>query len=171
MSVLFGFGLRMASGSTGDSGGASSPAADTATTTTQSSLLPSGTPGTFPGSGETDGGSGGGAPATAAAEEGDWSPFFIKGGFSFFVGFCIGYALRAFFKISAVALGLVFLVVFGLEYAGLLQVDWDSAGELYDAAIAKLGTEFDSAKAFITGSLPSAGLAGLGLYAGFKRTR
>jgi uncharacterized membrane protein (Fun14 family) len=95
----------------------------------------------------------------------------VKGGFSFFVGFCIGYALRAFFKISAVALGVVFLAIFGLQQIGIVEVDWGTAGELYDAAIEKVSGELDSFRGFLTGSLPSAGLAAFGLYAGFRRTR
>ena len=51
---------------------------------------------------------GGESTQTSAADDSpsSWSPFFVKGGFGFFVGFCIGYALRTFFKVSAVAVGL-----------------------------------------------------------------
>jgi uncharacterized membrane protein (Fun14 family) len=168
-SVLFGFGLRVFAGpsvSPTSEEAAPTPRSTGVTAPQSGSLLPGGTPGTVP---ETTGG--GETTAAAPDEPGDWSPLFIKGGFSFFVGFCIGYALRAFFKISAVALGLVFLVIFGLEYTGLIEVDWQTASGWYDAALEKVSTEFESVKGFVTGSLPSAGLAVVGLYAGFKRTK
>lgn len=172
VSVLFGFALQAFGGSSDEAstplaGGQETPGGGSSMT---NSFAPTGTT-QGPGSGGTSGSNQTGvAAATGEGGAGDWSPFFVKGGFSFFVGFCIGYALRAFFKISAVALGLVFLVLFGLEYGGLVEIDWAAAGGLYDSAIAKLSDEFESFKGFITGSLPSAGLAGLGLYTGFKRT-
>jgi uncharacterized membrane protein (Fun14 family) len=177
--VLVGFALRAAADEAPGSG--TSVARDDAATTapgTRTSLVPGGTPGTFP---ETSPGAppedptrepGSDPDASAATDRpSDWSPFFIKGGFSFFVGFCIGYALRAFFKISAVALGLVFLVLFALQYFELIQVDWAAADTLFDAAVDKVAGELGSVKGFVTGSLPSAALAAGGLYAGFKRTR
>lgn len=155
LSVLFGFGLQAMA----DDAPPSSPPPGSALTDGGSTILPT----TFPRAEQEE--------PTATATASEYSPFFVKGGFSFFVGFCIGYALRAFFKISAVALGVVFLVIFGLQQLGVVDVDWDTAGELYDSALAKLSDEFQSFKGFITGSLPSAALAGLGLYTGFKRTR
>jgi len=106
-SVLFGLGLQVF-------GGEAAPGTGTA-----------GTPSAAGGAGFVPATSPGGAP-TGTAESGsasEWSPFFVKGGFSFFVGFCIGYALRAFFKISAVALGIVFLAIFGLQQIGIVEVD------------------------------------------------
>jgi len=113
--------------------------------------------------------SGSPAQSTESDAAGDWSPFFIKGGFGFFVGFCIGYALRAFFKISAVAMGVFLLALFGLSYAGVVDVDWATIESYFESFVARLREEGQGFKSFITGSLPSAGLASLGLVAGFRR--
>ncbi len=98
-----------------------------------------------------------------------WSPALIKGGLSFFVGFCIGFALRTFFKISAVVIGLVFLSIFALAYFEVLDMKWEVLESYYDRAVAMLGEELSQFRTFIVGSLPSAAMAGLGLFTGFKK--
>ena len=98
-----------------------------------------------------------------------WSPFFLKGSFSFFVAFCVGYATRVWLKAAALVLGTFFLGVFLLSYAGALDVDWTTLESWWDALTARVRSEAADFKTFVTGSLPAAGLAGLGLLAGFKR--
>lgn len=102
---------------------------------------------------------------------GNWSPALVKGGLSFLVGFCIGYALRTFLKISAVILGICLLIIFGLSYIGAVQVDWPFIESRFDQFVTGVKDDFGQFRTFITGSLPAAGLAGLGLFTGFKRTR
>ena len=108
-----------------------------------------------------------GKEAGSGAES--WSPVLMKGSMSFLVGFSVGYALRTFFKISAVVLGLVCLAIFGLSYAGLLQVDWTTIEGHFDRVVGKIQEQASGFKEFISGSLPSAGLAAAGLVTGFKR--
>jgi uncharacterized membrane protein (Fun14 family) len=106
----------------------------------------------------------------AASEAGsDWSPFFFKGGFGFFVGFCVGFALRAFFRVSAVALGFLFLLLLGLSYAGVLEVNWETLEQLYDRGVARMRDELQQVHSFVIGSIPSTAFSSLGLVAGFKR--
>jgi uncharacterized membrane protein (Fun14 family) len=116
------------------------------------------------------------APGTEGAEGKEvgsgaesWSPVLMKGSMSFLIGFSVGYALRTFFKISAVVLGLVCLAIFGLSYAGLLQVDWATLQAHFDRIAGKFQEQASGFKEFISGSLPSAGLATAGLVTGFKR--
>lgn len=97
-----------------------------------------------------------------------WSPFFLKGGFSFFVAFCVGYATRMWLKLSAIFLGTFFLGVFILSYFGALDVDWTTIEGWWNAAVARIEAEAVDFKTFITGSLPQAGAAGMGLIAGFR---
>lgn len=155
-------GLALSAGSKGGAPaerGAPPPAAGAGALTT--SLLPQG---------ETP--PGGGAPSESAEPAGDdWSPLFVKGGFGFFAGFCIGYALRAFFKVSAIVAGVVLLALFGLQQLGAVQIEWDVLSDLYERAATAVSGELESLHAAVTGSLPAAGLAGFGLFAGFKRTR
>jgi uncharacterized membrane protein (Fun14 family) len=107
--------------------------------------------------------------AEASSAASDWSPALMKGGMSFIVGFCVGYAFRTFFRISAVMMGLVFLAVFGLSYAGVVQVDWTAINTFFDRAVAAVKDQVGSFQTFVAGSLPSAGLAGAGLFTGFKK--
>jgi uncharacterized membrane protein (Fun14 family) len=114
-----------------------------------------------------------GAPGEGAGEKDsafqEWSPALMKGGLSFFLGFCIGYAVRTFFRISAVVIGLVALAIFGLSYAGVLNVDWQSIQHGFDKVVAVVKDQATGFQSFITGSLPAAGLAAMGLFTGFKR--
>ena len=90
-------------------------------------------------------------------------------GFSFFVGFSIAYALKTFVKISIIAIGMMLLALFGLQYAGVITVDWSAMEGHYDSIVAWLGTQTDTFRTFVTGYLPSSAMAGLGLVAGFKK--
>ncbi len=98
-----------------------------------------------------------------------WSPAIFRMGFGFFVGFSMAYALKAFAKITIVSAGVFFLLLFGLQYAGLVEVKWAAMADQYDTLQAWLKAQLGGFQAFVTGYLPSAGatLAGLGL--GFMR--
>jgi len=111
--------------------------------------------------------------ARAEAEEpsADWSRALMTGGLSFFVAFCVGYALRTFFKFSAVVLGAVLLGIFALSYLGVLHVDWQTLEGHFNRALAAVKEEASQFQTFLTGSLPSAGAAAAGLFTGFKRNR
>ncbi|MBK8978626.1 MAG: hypothetical protein IPM29_22240 [Planctomycetes bacterium] len=125
-----------------------------------SSLVPGGT-GT---------GAGGGTDPSAAAASGqDLSPVFLGLGFSFFVGFAIGYAFRAVLKLALIFVGLQFIVLYLLNHAGWVTIDTSAMATSWDTFVSRAGSDLESFKAFITGSLPKASLGTLGLYTGFKR--
>jgi len=109
-----------------------------------------------------------GAEAETSASNA-WSPFFLKGGFSFFMGFTVGYAARKFMKIALFVVGGLAIVLFLLSYAELIAIDWTTMEGYYDSIASQLSTELDHFQTFIAGSLPSAGLTGLGLFTGFKK--
>jgi len=98
-----------------------------------------------------------------------WSPVVFRMGFSFFVGFCIAYALRTFVKVSIIAIGMMLLVLFGLQYAGIVEVNWLVMEDRYDTLVAWLQSETSSFTGFVTGYLPSAALATFGLVVGFRK--
>jgi uncharacterized membrane protein (Fun14 family) len=104
-----------------------------------------------------------------AAPDDPWSPAIFRMGFSFFVGFAMAFALRSFAKVTLVSAGIFFLLLFGLQYAGLVEVKWTAMADRYDSIQAWLKAQMGGFQAFVTGYLPSAGagLAGLGL--GFIR--
>ncbi len=156
--VLIGAGLALASSS---GGGSSGDATVQSSGTGERHFLS----GEESATGETSTG--------AASDEGvtSYSPFFVKGGLSFFAGFAIGFALRAFFKISLLVIGLLLLAFFGLSYAGVdvIHIDWTKLDGYFDQLVAAVKEQAGGFKTFITGSLPSAALASLGLLTGFKR--
>jgi uncharacterized membrane protein (Fun14 family) len=90
-------------------------------------------------------------------------------GFAFFVCFAIGFAARKFVKVGLVIAGVVFALFFLGDYMEVLDVKWEVMNRYWDGFTSKLGTQFESVKAFITGSLPATGMGGLGLYAGFRQ--
>lgn len=115
-----------------------------------------------------------GVPATAEAET-PWSQAFFGYGFSFFVGFGIGYAVRAFLKLSLLFAGIFALLLFALSYftdtsgTPFIEVNWNVLDGAFNRFADKVKEQTGAFRSFITGSLPNAGLAGLGLFAGFKR--
>ncbi len=99
----------------------------------------------------------------------DWYPAMFRWGFSFFVGFCIAYALRTFLKLTVVVIGLLLAVLFGLQHAGIIQVDWSAMNSYYGPIGNWLAEQTSSFHRFVTGHLPSSGTAALGLVVGFKK--
>ncbi|MEM6674677.1 MAG: FUN14 domain-containing protein [Planctomycetota bacterium] len=119
-----------------------------------------------PGSGAGTGTEGSGT----VAEVPFWPPLLAKGGLSFFLAFCVGYALRAAMKVTMILVGLIVLATFGLQQAGVIEsIDWTRAEEFWDSLTANLGEHFQSLGNFVSGSLPTAASGAVGLVAGFRR--
>ena len=115
-------------------------------------------------------GAGGEAPGEAENRPIDlYSPAVFRLGFSFFAGFAMAYALRQFVKITVATLGVVLLGLFGLQYAGLIQIDWGLLEGKLDAAAAFLQDQTESFTAFVRGYLPSTASAATGAFLGFRR--
>lgn len=131
-----------------------------------------GLPGAQPES-EPEGGEDGGQPAAVDREPAPvadpWSPAIFRMGFGFFVGFAMAYALRSFVKVTIVSAGVFFLLLFGLQYAGLVEVKWAAMADRYDSLQEWLLAQVGGFRAFVTGYLPSAGAALAGLGLGFMR--
>ncbi|MCA9001830.1 MAG: hypothetical protein KDB61_07900 [Planctomycetes bacterium] len=109
---------------------------------------------------------------TEVVEEDSWasySPFFIKGGFSFLIAFCVGLAVRMFFKVTAIFVGVLALCLFALNKVGWVDVDWTTISDQWDRVSGTIAEQASGLKSFITGSLPAAGMGSLGLIAGFKK--
>ena len=102
-------------------------------------------------------------------EQALWPAALFRLGFGFFAGFCMGYALRTFFRISFVAIGLLLLMLFGLQYAGLIDVDWSAMESVFDNTVAWLRTNLAGFREFVTGQLPSTAAAIGGVFIGFKK--
>jgi len=94
-----------------------------------------------------------------------YSPTIFRLGFGFFLGFAVAFALRAAFKIVLLVVGTVFLLLIGLQMAGLISVNWDAMQGIYDTSTTWLGTQTQSLTAFLRGYIPSGGsaVAGFGI--------
>lgn len=97
-----------------------------------------------------------------------WSPALVKLGISFFVGLSIGFVVKTFLKVSLFFSGIIFLALFGLSYFNIVEVKWEILDTLYQSIVSSLGSQLSAFKSFISGSLPSAGSFGFGLFAAFK---
>ena len=126
------------------------------------------TPGSLVGSTEQPGSTQAEAATVDSGAKG-WSPFFLKGGFSFLVAFTVGYAARVWLKFAALVLGSFFLGVLALSYMEVLSVDWSTLETWWDSIADLVASEAQDLKTFLTGSLPQAGMAAVGLVTGFKQ--
>ncbi len=111
----------------------------------------------------------GGQPTEAQQTENALAPVFLKLGFSFFVGFAVGYAFRAFLKLTLIFVGVLLIALFLLSYVNWVTVNWDTMASAFDIFVRSVKDDTQAFQTFISGSLPQAGLASLGLVAGFKR--
>ncbi|MGQ0627003.1 MAG: FUN14 domain-containing protein [Phycisphaerales bacterium] len=122
--------------------------------------------------GLTGGGQAGGDTGTAESPQSTlaaWSPTIFRLGFSFFACFAVGYALRTFFGFAVAALGFFFLALFGLEYAGLIDVKWGLVQERYDALAETAAREARSAWQAASAYIPAGGAGAAGLFSGWRR--
>lgn len=109
-------------------------------------------------------------PTAPAAGEGDLfsSGFFLRLGFSFMVGLAVGYALKVAFKIALVVGGLLLLLLFSLQYSGIIEVNWAGMESNYDGFVDWLTAYSGALKDFIADNLSSAASFTAGLLLGLR---
>ena len=119
-------------------------------------------PGEFSASGET--------PDTPFRNDlQEWSGPLMRLGFSFVAGFSLGYALAFFLKLTLVIVGGLLLVLFGLQYVSLVEVNWPGIQAYYEAFVAWMQPRAGSFREFVISNIPAAGMAGLGLLLGLRK--
>lgn len=94
--------------------------------------------------------------------------FFLKLGFSFMVGLAVGYALKIAFKLALIALGLILIGVFALQYEGLVRVDWSALEGHYDTWAGWLSANGSAFVDFMGDNLSNAASFVAGLLLGLK---
>ena len=99
----------------------------------------------------------------------DWSPLLTKLGFSFVVGFSIGYVLLIFLRTTAFLAGLVMLALFGLQYLGVLYLNWQNIETSYQSVLSWVLPRAENFRDFITQNLSSSGMAAMGILTGLTR--
>lgn len=94
-----------------------------------------------------------------------YSPTIFRLGFAFFLGFAVAFALRAAFKVVLLVVGGVFLLLIGLQMAGLVSVNWEAFEGMYNTSTTWLAGQTESFTAFLRGYIPSGGsaVAGFGI--------
>ena len=166
--VVAGGLINVASGGTEETPVASAPAGRTPTGGSAlvpgAAILPGGGPSSTP-----DGEPPAEAAPEPAADDNPLSPAMLRGGLSFFVGLAVAFALRSFLKIGLFFLGLWLITLFLLAQAGWVEIHWDLMDDSFARMTSRVGEQFESMRTFITGSLPSAGMAGLGLVTGLRK--
>ena len=109
-------------------------------------------------------------PAETGATTDSFAPFLMYGGLSFFVGFCMGYAVRVFFKVSALFIGAAALIFFALQYFGVVPgIEWAALEDKFHGLMTGLGHQLGNFKAFVEGHLPSSAAATAGVFSGWKK--
>ena len=99
----------------------------------------------------------------------DWSPLLTKLGFSFVVGFSIGYVLLIFLRTTAFLAGVVMLALFGLQYLGVLYLNWQNIETSYQSVLSWVLPRAENFRDFITHNLSSSGMAAMGILTGLTR--
>ncbi len=108
------------------------------------------------------------APEIGVAEKA--APILTESGIMFFVGFCIGAAIRALARAVIVLLGFVFLGVLVLQYAGIVPtIDWNAVAEILRTAASWAERGAARLQDVLAHTLPSGTMAGLGLATGLRR--
>ena len=64
---------------------------------------------------------------------------------------------------------MMLFMLFGLEYAGLIEVHWSAVEGRFDSITPWIEQQTGGFRAFVTGQLPSAGTALAGLVVGWVR--
>lgn len=113
-------------------------------------------------------------PQTKSADQvpenmNEWSPTFLRGGAGLFLGFCVGFAIRSFVKLGSVILGFYILSLLMLSWLGWIEINYPEIDAQLGNLTESLKTQFESFKAFLAGSIPTAGLAGVGFFSGLKK--
>jgi len=95
-------------------------------------------------------------------------PFLTEGSFFAMIGFALGYASRKVVKLLLILLAGFFLLVQGLSYADVVQVDWQKLIDLLNGWILNL-KENDTIGEVLKDKIPTAGALTAGYFLGFRK--
>ncbi len=98
------------------------------------------------------------------------APYLTEGGFSFFVGFCLGYFLRLLAKTAMLIVGAVYCCLIILSHYGIITVDWGSFQQILHSLLLNTQTQVESVRQVIQVGLPSAAMGGIGVWRGLKKS-
>jgi uncharacterized membrane protein (Fun14 family) len=96
------------------------------------------------------------------------SPALFRFGLSYIAGFFLGYGLRRFIKVTVVVSVFVGGGILLLQQLGWIDLDWPSIESHFSDSFAWLKGQADALKVFVTGYVPSAAAAGVGVFLGAR---
>jgi uncharacterized membrane protein (Fun14 family) len=96
------------------------------------------------------------------------SPAMFRFGLSYIAGFFLGYGLRRYVTMTLVVAAVAAGAIFWLRKAGWIDLDWSSIESHLNNSFAWLKGQAEALKVFITGYVPSAAAAGVGLFLGAR---
>jgi uncharacterized membrane protein (Fun14 family) len=109
------------------------------------------------------------APALPSDGGGLWSSgLFLRLGFSFIVGLAVGFALKIALKIALVVGGALLVILFALQYAGLIDINWSGMESNYDGIVEWLSAYAAGLKDFMAENLSSTASFSAGLLVGLR---
>jgi uncharacterized membrane protein (Fun14 family) len=96
------------------------------------------------------------------------SPALFRFGLSYIAGFFLGYGLRRFIKVTVIVSVLAVGAVFLLRELGWIELDWSSIESHFSDSFAWVKGQANALKVFVTGYVPSAAAAGVGVFLGMR---
>ena len=96
------------------------------------------------------------------------SPALFRFGLSYIAGFFLGYGLRRFVKLTIILSLVAFAAIFFMRKAGWIDLDWSSVESHLSDSFAWLKGQAEALKVFLTGYVPSAAAAGVGIFFGAR---
>jgi len=96
-------------------------------------------------------------------------PVLFRFGSSFIAAYFLGYAFRKFLKWSLIVSGAVLAGIFVLRKFGVFDLDWGAVEGQVSESVSWAHGRAGALKDFLTGYLPSAGAAVVGLFMGARR--
>jgi uncharacterized membrane protein (Fun14 family) len=97
------------------------------------------------------------------------SPVFAQFGGSYIGGFFIGWAFRRFLKMAAMTAGVVLAGIASLKGTGWIDLDWTTVESHVQQSFTAIQRGAQGLRQFLSGVLPSAGAAAVGMFFGFRR--
>ncbi len=97
-----------------------------------------------------------------------WTFIAFNAGAGFILGFAVGYALKKLLKLLLLLLGLATILLLGLEYYGIIQINYDKFVAVVEKAINATRGTAGGVVSHAIASLPFAGSFAVGLAIGFK---
>ncbi len=97
------------------------------------------------------------------------APLVFRFGISYLAGYFLGWASRRFLRATMIISGGIILLLVLAKKLGWVDLDWSAIEGHARHTLTWAHRETGAVRHFVTGYLPSAGMAGVGVFLGFRR--